>query len=54
MRGHIVAAVNVSAPRFRFAGRVEEAGPAVKLVADRLSARLGAPVAAIPGLRASI
>ena len=54
MRGHIVAAVNVSAPRFRFVGRVDEAGPAVKQVADRLSARLGAPVAAIPGLRETV
>lgn len=54
LRGQIVAAVNVSAPRFRFASRVEEAGPAVKLAADRLSARLGAPVAAVLDLRASI
>jgi IclR family transcriptional regulator, KDG regulon repressor len=44
VRGRIVAAVNVSAPRFRFAGRVEEAGAATKLAADQLSARLGAPV----------
>jgi IclR family KDG regulon transcriptional repressor len=48
MRGRVVAAVNVSAPRFRFASRVDEAGPAVKRVADRLSACLGAPVATPP------
>lgn len=53
MRGRIVAAVNVSAPQFRFASRVEEAGPAIKLVADRLSARLGAAAAAVSELRAS-
>jgi IclR family transcriptional regulator, KDG regulon repressor len=46
-RGRIVAAINVSAPRFRFASRVSEAGPVVKLAADRLSARLGAPVSAV-------
>lgn len=44
LRGRIVAAVNVSAPRFRFAGRIDEAGAATKLAADRLSAGLGAPV----------
>jgi DNA-binding IclR family transcriptional regulator len=54
MRAHIVAAVNMSPPRFRFADGVDEAGPAVKLVADRLSARLGAPVSAIPDLRESV
>jgi IclR family transcriptional regulator, KDG regulon repressor len=41
LRGRIVAAVNVSAPRFRFASRIEEAGAATKLAADRLSARAG-------------
>lgn len=54
VRGNIVAAVNVSAPRFRFAARVDEAGPVIKLVAERLSARLGAPVAAISDLRATV
>jgi DNA-binding IclR family transcriptional regulator len=44
--GRIVAAINVSAPSFRFADRLQDAGPAVKAAADRLSARLGAPVAA--------
>jgi DNA-binding IclR family transcriptional regulator len=54
MRGRIVAAVNVSAPQFRFASRAEEAGPAIKLAADRLSARLGAPVSAASALPASV
>jgi IclR family transcriptional regulator, KDG regulon repressor len=40
--GRIVAAINVSAPSFRFADRLQEAGPAVKAAADRLSTRLGA------------
>lgn len=42
-RGSIVAAVNVSAPKFRFAERLEPAGQAVKAAADRLSALLGRP-----------
>jgi len=41
-RRRIVAAVNVSAPKFRFAGRLEAAGEAVKAAADELSQRLGA------------
>jgi IclR family KDG regulon transcriptional repressor len=53
MRGRIVAAVNVSAPSFRFATRVEDAGPVIKRVADALSARLGAPVASLADLGAS-
>lgn len=44
-RGRIVAAVNVAAPRFRFATRGDEAGATVRRVADRLAARLGAPPA---------
>lgn len=43
--GRIVAAINVSAPSFRFADRLDDAGPAVKAAADRLSARLGAQAA---------
>jgi DNA-binding IclR family transcriptional regulator len=39
--GRIVAAVNVSAPKFRFAERLEEAGPRVKEAADEVSRRLG-------------
>jgi IclR family KDG regulon transcriptional repressor len=44
--GRILAAINVSAPSFRFADRLQEAGHAVKAAADRLSARLGAPAGA--------
>jgi IclR family transcriptional regulator, KDG regulon repressor len=51
--GRIVAAINVSAPSFRFADRLQEAGPAVKVVADRLSARLGAPAGIASDLQAS-
>jgi len=43
-RGDVVAALNVSAPCFRFASRLDEAGPAIRNAADKLSARLGAPV----------
>ena len=53
VHGRIVAAVNVSAPGFRFSGRLDEAGPAIKHAADRLSARLGAPVMALRALPAS-
>jgi len=42
-RGRIVAALNVSAPRFRFLDRLEDAGPVLKEAADRLSVTLGAP-----------
>jgi IclR family KDG regulon transcriptional repressor len=48
--GRIVAAINVSAPSFRFADRLQEAGPAVKAVADRLAVRLGAPMGAATDL----
>ena len=41
--GRIVAAVNVSAPAFRFADRLEEAAIAVAAAAAELSADLGAP-----------
>jgi IclR family KDG regulon transcriptional repressor len=41
--GSVVAAVNVSAPAFRFAQRLEEAAAAVVAAADELSAELGAP-----------
>jgi DNA-binding IclR family transcriptional regulator len=41
-RGRIVAALNVSAPKFRLAGRVDEAGSAVADAAGRLSTLLGA------------
>ncbi|MDQ3424805.1 MAG: IclR family transcriptional regulator, partial [Actinomycetota bacterium] len=40
--GRIVAAVNVSAPKFRFGAQLEAAGEAVKAAADELSQRVGA------------
>ena len=40
-RGQIVAAVNVSAPKFRFGARLEQAGEEVRAVADALSRTLG-------------
>lgn len=40
-RGAIVAALNVSAPKFRFARRIDEAGATVLAAADELSAALG-------------
>ncbi len=42
-RGSIVAAVNVSGPKFRFADRLEAAGHVVRASADRVSALLGWP-----------
>ncbi len=41
--GRVSAAINVSAPAFRFAERLEAAGRAVKAAADELSERLGSP-----------
>ncbi len=40
-RGRVVAAVNVSAPKFRFGTRLDAAGSAVKAAAQELSRRLG-------------
>lgn len=40
-RGNVIAALNVSAPKFRFGGRLLLAGPAIKAAADELSGRLG-------------
>ena len=40
-RGAIAAALNVSAPKFRFAKRLADAGQAVKRAADSLSRELG-------------
>ncbi len=39
--GRIVAALNVSAPKFRFRARLEEAGAATRAAADELSRHLG-------------
>jgi IclR family transcriptional regulator, KDG regulon repressor len=44
-RGRTVAALNVSAPKFRLDARIEEAGAAVAHAAEALSARLGSPAA---------
>jgi DNA-binding IclR family transcriptional regulator len=41
--GRVVAAVNVSAPAFRFGDRLEEAAAAVVAAAAELSGALGAP-----------
>ena len=41
-RGRIVAAVNVSGPKFRFGAQLEAAGESVKAAADELSQRVGA------------
>lgn len=40
-KGQLVAALNVSAPKFRLGGRLESAGQEVKKAADELSALLG-------------
>lgn len=40
-RGRIVAAVNISAPKFRFAARLHDAGMQVRASADDLSRTLG-------------
>jgi IclR family transcriptional regulator, KDG regulon repressor len=40
-RGRLVAALNISAPKFRLGGRLEGAGREVKKAADELSALLG-------------
>jgi DNA-binding IclR family transcriptional regulator len=42
--GRIVAALNVSGPRFRFGSRLDEAAAEVVLAADELARALG-PVA---------
>jgi DNA-binding IclR family transcriptional regulator len=42
-RGRIVAALNVSAPKFRFGRRLAAAGPVLREAAAELSALLGAP-----------
>ena len=41
--GAIVASLNVSAPRFRFVERVDEAARALLSVAGELSSELGVP-----------
>ncbi len=41
VRGRIVAALNVSAPKFRFGARVAAVGPDLRVAADELSVLLG-------------
>jgi IclR family transcriptional regulator, KDG regulon repressor len=42
-RGRIVAALNVSGPKFRLGERLDQAGREVRRAADELSSRLGRP-----------
>jgi IclR family KDG regulon transcriptional repressor len=44
--GRVVAAVNLSAPKFRLGSRVHAAGESVRAAAERLSDSMGAPAAA--------
>jgi IclR family transcriptional regulator, KDG regulon repressor len=44
--GHVVAAVNVSAPKFRLGTRLHATGERVRATAERLSDALGAPTGA--------
>lgn len=41
--GGVVAAINISAPKFRLGRRLHEAGELVRVTAERLSETLGAP-----------
>ena len=52
-RGRIVAALNVSGPKFRFGDRLKEAGAEAAEAAERLSALLGwtPQGASVPGAR---
>ncbi|MDQ4127702.1 MAG: IclR family transcriptional regulator [Actinomycetota bacterium] len=52
-KGQLVAALNVSAPKFRLGGRLEEAGQEVKRAADELSALLGWSSDPLHGVRTS-
>jgi IclR family KDG regulon transcriptional repressor len=49
-KGRLVAALNVSAPKFRLGRRLESAGREVKRAADELSALLGWPSDPRPGI----
>jgi IclR family transcriptional regulator, KDG regulon repressor len=49
-KGQLVAALNVSAPKFRLGRRLESAGREVKRAADELSALLGWPSNSRPGI----
>jgi IclR family transcriptional regulator, KDG regulon repressor len=52
-KGRLVAALNVSAPKFRLGERLEEAGNEVKRAADELSALLGWPTDPLHGVGTS-
>ncbi len=47
--GGVVAAVNVSGPKFRLGERLHQAGELVRAAAEQISANLGAPVAPAAG-----
>lgn len=49
--GNVVAAVNVSGPKFRLGERLNDAGDLVRAAAERISANLGSPAAPAAGLR---
>lgn len=49
LSGRVVAALNVSAPKFRLADRLEESALATKAAAGELSARLGGSFDGAPG-----
>lgn len=51
--GNVVAAVNVSGPKFRLGDRVHEAGKLVRSAAEQISANLGGPVAPAAGRRST-
>ena len=44
-RGTVIASLNVSAPRYRFIDRVQEAAVELQAVADEIRRRLGDPAA---------
>ena len=52
--GSVVAAVNVSGPKFRLGDRLHEAGELVRAAAEEISANLGAPVAPAAGRRSTL
>ena len=50
--GHVLAAINVSAPAFRLADRLDDAERAVRLAAELVTTRLHTPAPAPPRTRA--
>jgi DNA-binding IclR family transcriptional regulator len=51
--GRVVAALNVSGPKFRLGARLRSTGELVRAMADQLSATLGSPGGAQANARAS-